>query len=88
MEEKQTLYTRVNKLEVVTAQHGEHIKDNEKDLAKLNASCDNFKEFMVETRAEARQRDKSLNKFATIIGIVSALIPFVTAWIVSLINNA
>lgn len=84
--EQATISQRMTKAEIKLAEHELGIKENSRSIAHLEASCDNFKEFMSETRAEARAREKSLNKFATIIGIVSFFMPFITAWVVSLFN--
>lgn len=81
-----TLSQRMSKAEIKLAEHELSIKDNTKDIARLDASCENFKQFMVETRAEAKQREKSLNRLATIVGIAGFCLPFITAWVTNLIN--
>lgn len=82
-----TLSTRVNKLEVVQAEHNNSINEIKKDVSKLEVNCDNFKEFMVEMRTESKTRDKLLNKVSTVFGIIATVSPIVTAWLISVINK-
>lgn len=81
-----TLTTRVNKLEIISTEHGKDIKELQRDMNRIDVSAEGFKQFMIEQRTESRAREKSLNKIATIIGIISALSPVLTVYLSNILK--
>lgn len=78
------LEEKVDKISLKVERHSSEIQHLKDTVDSHGERIENFAEFMATVRAEQEARDKSLNRLLTIVTVISALSPVVSAYLTSL----
>ena len=78
------LEDKVEKISLSVERHSSEIQHLKDTVESHGERIENFAEFMATVRAEQEARDKSLNRLLTIVTVISALSPVVSAYLTSL----